>query len=245
MQSMNDRQNEVRAAIQFVKDRYNYKEGEIGLMGFSQAGWVVPAVAKNNNDVGFIIGVGFAINWMDQGLYMTLTKLRQKDASSQEIQSACKAHQDEFDFLKKNPSYNELQERYADEDNLMSKERFIFVKKNFLSDATKDYKGITQPILILLGEKDLNVNVRNTYFSLQRLFNTQQNMEIHMIPNATHSLLKHPKYSTQVPGLGFFLNLMWDGEKAYSKIFLNHLQRWLEISPLSNTDGTLFNQNLL
>jgi alpha-beta hydrolase superfamily lysophospholipase len=36
-QSMLDRQNEVRAAVSFLKNRYYFEEGEVGLMGFSQA----------------------------------------------------------------------------------------------------------------------------------------------------------------------------------------------------------------
>jgi alpha-beta hydrolase superfamily lysophospholipase len=231
LQSMKDRQDEVRAAISFLKEKYNYTEGQIGLMGFSQAGWVVPAVANNNRDVSFVIGVGFSMNWMDQGWYMTKTRMLQKGASKLEIDNAYKEHLKELDFLKSNPDYTDYLERYTGDEELMSEDRFVFVKKNYLSDATEDYKGITQPMLILLGEEDLNVNVRNTELVLQEVFVNRRNIKIHMIPDATHSLLKHPEFNTQKPGLGVFLRLVWDGEKAYSTRFINYLKKWLDEYP--------------
>jgi alpha-beta hydrolase superfamily lysophospholipase len=233
LQSMKDRQKEVHTAISFIKDKYNYKAGQIGLMGFSQAGWVVPAVARDNRDVGFIIGVGFAMNWMDQGWHMEFTRLMEDGASMIEIGRAYDKHIEELAFLKTNPSYTDFQQRYTDDELLMPEDRFVFVKKNFLSDATEDYRGITQPILILLGEEDRNVNVWNTKKSLQQIFNMQDNLKIQMIPNATHSLLKHPKYSAQKPGLDSILKLMWDGENAYSITLFDHLKKWLDNLPQS------------
>lgn len=230
-QSMEDRQDEVRAAISFLKEKYGYKEGQIGLMGFSQAGWVVPAVTKDNKDVGFMIGVGFAMNWMDQGWYLGEIRMKNQGRTIAEIESAYQKRPKEFAFLKTNPSYAEYQEKYGNDDAPMTQDRFIFVKKNFLSDATDDYQGIRQPILILLGEEDLNVNVENTQNVLRKIFSNQSNMTMHMIPNATHGLLKHPKFSEQKPGLAFLLRLMWEGENAYTDEFFQNLDGWLRQTP--------------
>jgi alpha/beta superfamily hydrolase len=62
-QSMAERQKEVQSAITFVRNSDGYSGDKLGLLDFSQAGWVVPAVANNNSDVGFVVGVGFAIEW--------------------------------------------------------------------------------------------------------------------------------------------------------------------------------------
>lgn len=62
-----------------------------------------------------------------------------------------------------------IQEKDRHKNELMSEDRFVFVKKNFLSDATDDYQGIKLPILILLGEQDFNVNVQNTQYALRRI----------------------------------------------------------------------------
>jgi alpha-beta hydrolase superfamily lysophospholipase len=57
-QSMQDRQREVQSAINVIQKRYGFSGPQVGLIGFSQAGWVVPALAKNNPDVGFVIEIG-------------------------------------------------------------------------------------------------------------------------------------------------------------------------------------------
>lgn len=77
-QSMQDRQMEVRAAIEFLQQQYGYDGPQIGLLGFSQAGWVIPAVASNNINVGFVVGVGFgfAIDWIDQGRFLSKARMQ-------------------------------------------------------------------------------------------------------------------------------------------------------------------------
>lgn len=230
-QSMQDRQNEVLAAIDFVKNKYGYQSGYIGLMGFSQAGWVAPAVAKNNKDVGFLIGVGFAINWLDQSWYLTKMRLTQEQATQKEIDQAYKKHQKEAMFWTKSPTYQQYLKQFATDTDSMSKARFEFVKKNVLSDAQKDYQDLRQPTLILLGEKDLNVDVKNTWSVLNKVSNGHNNLAIRIIPNATHSLLKHSEFGTQNPGLYFLLKLIWYGDDAYSPAFFNELRGWIKSLP--------------
>jgi esterase/lipase len=152
-------------------------------------------------------------------------------ASMNEIASAYQKHLKELAFLNTNPSYSDYQERFANADDLMSKERFLFVKKNYLSDATENFNGITQPVLILLGEEDRNVNVQNTYAVLKKIISSKTNLSLYIIPNATHTLLKHPKYNSQKPGPLYFIKLMIDGEKAYSTAYFMHLTEWLSILP--------------
>ena len=69
---MKDRQIEVIAAIKAVQDKYNFTNTNTGLLGFSQAGWVVPAFGDDSL-VSFIIGTGFARNWINQGEYYSKT----------------------------------------------------------------------------------------------------------------------------------------------------------------------------
>lgn len=226
-QSMEDRQNEVRTAISFFKKKYHYKAGQIGLMGFSQAGWVIPAVAKNNQDIGFMIGVGFAIDWMEQSWYMTKIRLEKENATKESIRFNYMQHIKEVVFWKNDPSYVKYEKLYAQYDGELSKERFDFVKKSALANSKKDFEKITQPILILLGDKDQNVNTKNTQKVLNSIFKDKSNFHIEMIHNATHALLKYPQYDVKSPGICFITRLLWQGKNAYAKPFLDSLQTWL------------------
>jgi alpha-beta hydrolase superfamily lysophospholipase len=102
-QSMQDRQQEVQSAIIVIQKRYGFSGTQVGLLGFSQAGWVVPALAKNNPDVGFMIGIGFAIDWLEQSWYLTRVRLMQEGANETVIKAAYALHIQEIEFLGKNP----------------------------------------------------------------------------------------------------------------------------------------------
>ncbi|MGR6872402.1 alpha/beta hydrolase family protein [Pseudomonas sp. HK3] len=227
-QSMLDRQKEVKAAISFVKNTYDYQESDIGLMGFSQAGWVAPAFMKDNPDIGFMIGVGYAINWMDQSWYMTKTRLLEESASAAEIQLERKKHDQEMAFWASGPSYKTYLNEYAIDPEDLSEARFNFIKMNVRSDATEDYVGINKPILLLMGDKDANVSTENSYRVLTRLFSQSDNAVIKIIPNATHGLLRHPDFDQQNPGLYFLMKLYFYGESAYAPEFLDTLSNWLK-----------------
>lgn len=227
-QSMLDRQKEVKAAISYVKSTYGYQEKNIGLMGFSQAGWVLPSLMKDNPNIGFMIGVGYAINWMDQGWHMTKTRLLEEATSAPRIEIERQKHYQELAFWASNPSYNSYLQEYSIDPEEITENRFNFIKNNMHSDASEDYAGIKQPILILMGDKDANVSTANTYRVLTTLFSESDNATIQVIPDATHGLLTYPEFDERNPGLGFLIKLYFYGERAYSPEFLNTLSEWLE-----------------
>ncbi len=229
-QSMSDRQGEVRAAIQFLQRNYGYSGRQIGLLGFSQAGWVIPAVAANNPNVGFVIGIGFAIDWIKQGEYHTKTRLRVQQASTAETEQALKNHQQLVTNFAKYSSYADYRQDLKDDDKIhggLAEDRFDFIHKNYRVNAYKDYQGIEQPLLILLGEDDLNVDVKDTQRQLLEIFAEKRNLTLMILPNATHGLLKSQHFNVQSPDLWFWLKLMWMEEDALSEEFFPVLERWL------------------
>jgi pimeloyl-ACP methyl ester carboxylesterase len=226
-QSMKQRQQEVQTAITFIRDSYGYSGSQVGLLGFSQAGWVVPALANNNPDIGFIIGVGFAIDWLEQSWYLTRVRLTQQEADSSVIEAAYASHLEEINFLNQGPSYDLYLKKYGHTPDPMSEARYRFVLKNFKVDATQDYLGLKQPMLLLLGDKDLNVDVFNTKEVVENLIGDQQNIQISIIENATHGMLDAAHFNEQTPGLSFLLKLMWKGERAVAPEFYSVLDGWL------------------
>ncbi|MCU8299700.1 lysophospholipase [Vibrio vulnificus] len=227
-QSMLDRQSEVRAAMDFVKHNYRKEAKTIGLMGFSQAGWVVPALMQDNPEVSFMVGVGYAINWLDQSWFMTETRLQRQGSSTAMLKQAQVKYQQERAFWHSNPSHDEYVRLFLNNEHAIDNERFEFIKKNVLSDATQDYRGLTQPMLILLGENDEHVDSVNTFNVLTSRYQKQSNATIKMVPNATHALLRYPNFDSQTTGLTFLAKLWWLGDGAYAPDFLSTLSSWLE-----------------
>ncbi len=65
-QSMKMRAEEAITVMRHIKNRKEVKNNSVGFIGFSQAGWVLPEMAKMTNDMAYMILVGGAINWMEQ-----------------------------------------------------------------------------------------------------------------------------------------------------------------------------------
>jgi pimeloyl-ACP methyl ester carboxylesterase len=101
------------------------------------------------------------------------------------------------------------------------------VEKNLQANAFDDYNSLDQPLLILLGDKDLNVDINETKESLSKLFRHRSNAQITIIPDASHGLLKAESFNQQVPGLRFWLKLMWAGESALAPDLPIVLNEWI------------------
>jgi alpha-beta hydrolase superfamily lysophospholipase len=207
-QSMEDRQNEVLSAVKLIQKKYGFTAKNTGLLGFSQAGWVIPSLASKSNKIGFIIGVGFAENWISQGRYHTRIKHETLKKSPQLIQDEIKKFDDEI------------------EKGGLSNDRFEFILKNFKSDAAQDYKKINIPALFLWGENDMNVDAKNEYAKWKD--EPRKNITVKLLNNATHGLLNNEIFSGQQFGLMKWFKLMWLQQDALAPEFMPTLLNWLD-----------------
>lgn len=193
-QNMDDRAEETIAAIQWLKQQPEINTQQIGLWGASQAGWVIPKVAKRE-DLSFIILVSPAVNWIEQGLYDTKKRLEADGYNANEIHSRLSHDRAFISLLNQGVSYSKY--LCFETDSIpISEDRFIFIQKNYLSDATNDLKNIQVPLLLMLGENDQHVDIKNT----EQIYTQQINpayLTIKKFPNAEHSMMtptmsRHP-----------------------------------------------------
>lgn len=80
---------------------------------------------------------------------------------------------------------------------------------------------------MLLGDKDLNVDIYNTKSVVEKLVDDQPNIQITIINNATHVMLDAEHFNQQSPDLAFLFKLIWKGEKAVAPEFNHVLDEWL------------------
>ncbi|WP_291078139.1 alpha/beta fold hydrolase [Hyphomonas sp.] len=161
-QSMEDRADEVIAAANVLRRRSDIRLDEIGLLGFSQAGWVMPKAISKDQNFAFMVSVSGAINWLEQSEYTTRNRLRLDGAPDAEIEIALTFDKRVVDLLIKEADYQAYQElmNSAPEccDDVMSEERWAFVKLNFRSDAREDLARVDVPVLAVFGNRDMNVD---------------------------------------------------------------------------------------
>lgn len=189
LQSMSDRTDETRSVLQFLEERF--EGAAIGALGFSQAGWVLPSLT--NADADFLILVGAAVSWQDQGEYFTRVRLRREGLGEQEIDTAL-AEQD----LEDDRAFG----RKATADDApvgMSPERWGFVRQNRGVDSRQALSSLGLPLLALWGAEDLNVDPTRNAATFEEMLGRQDSAtRITILPDATHGLLKASVYNCQL-----------------------------------------------
>lgn len=188
-QSMDDRADEVVAAINWIKRQPQLDGQRIALWGASQGGWVMPKVALRYPNICFIIAVSPAINWLEQGRYNTIASMKQQGRSQHEIDAKLKRDQQVLTQLNNNASFGQYQKKEGNTADFTA-DRWNFVRKNYRSDATQDLSAIHSPVFLALGGKDINVDIKNTEQVYRKHLNQANQLEIKRYPQATHSMLE-------------------------------------------------------
>ena len=244
-QSMQDRAGEVAGALAALRTLPVTQGRKLGLLGFSQAGWVLPRVPALTGDATFLILIGPAISWQEQAGYYSARRLEREGRSAAEIADRLQSDQARdralFAASMTYQDYVDLERRAGKvEADLMTEARFGFVRRNFPEDARDHLAGLTLPILVLSGAEDLNVDPQQTiavYTATLAHANPQN--RFHLVPGATHSLLKADRFNYQLPDqwpVGAKARFLLLGRDAYVPGVLAMVSEW--ISALPEVSGT-------
>lgn len=225
-QSMNNRAAEIVSAIDSITLKSEYDFSSIGLIGFSQAGWVLPKVPIISEYPDFMISVSGAINWKQQSNYMTRKRMEDSRKSLKEIEEAIAKNEQEFQFFDKEKTYGEY--IIATEINckidksdcsLLEENRFHFIQKNINSDATTDLQKTRVPVFGMFGADDLNVDFEDSYNVYREILSQENatNYQLKIYPEATHGLLKSDQFNTANPGLGVWIKMQFYGKDSFAE----------------------------
>ncbi len=198
-QTMSDRATETSAVIDWAKSNTGVPTDRIVLWGASQAGWVLPKVVASRTDISAVIAVSPAINWLQQGRYNLLAELDHNKVSTVEKEAAIARSNHTVALLKEGTPYDTYKSLTGDPEP-MSRDRWKFVSLNYTSDAIADLKSMADqqiPIFLLLGNYDLNVDIKNTESSYKHLFRDKLIIK-HF--NAAHSMARPIFEDSQVAG---------------------------------------------
>lgn len=171
-QTMEDRASEVSVAIDWAQARDDIPTDTIVLWGASQAGWVLPKVIRDREDIDGVVAVGTAINWLRQGRFNLLAELEHDGADAQEREGAIAESDQTRTLLERGASYEEYLASTASTD-LMTEARWAFVQRNVDSDATADLAASAPrpiPVHLMTGTHDRNVDVAETEETYRSIF---------------------------------------------------------------------------
>ncbi|MGO3834531.1 alpha/beta hydrolase family protein [Leucobacter sp. UCMA 4100] len=188
-QSMSDRAEEVSAVIDWAKAHNDVPSEMIVLWGASQAGWVLPKVVAERNDIDGVVAVGTAINWLRQGRFNLLAELDHEGATAEERERAIRESDQTLDLLERQATYDEYL-IVDDGAEPMEEARWGFVLQNFESDATDDLVDAADrsiPWHLMVGTQDRNVDVSETEQVYRSIFGSSLTVSQ---ANGAHSLAR-------------------------------------------------------
>ncbi|MBE7680457.1 MULTISPECIES: alpha/beta hydrolase family protein [Paenibacillus] len=186
-QRMEDRVEEARQALAWARQQPEIDASRIGVWGASQAGWVIPKLAGKER-LAFSILVSPAINWLSQGEYNTRSEMAKEGRSMNEIEQQVKENNRIKKLLIAGSSYEEYVSLAGQED-AMSRERWRFVSRNYTADATNDIANFESPVLLLLGDQDINVDVQETERVYREHVSPSELLRVKLLPDTEHSML--------------------------------------------------------
>lgn len=233
-QDMEDRAREVIAAIEFLNTIPEVAGGKIGLIGFSQAGWVMPYVSTLSDYPDFIVSVSGAINVVSQGDYFNKKRLFNKGYSLEEIEEYKLRNHRMFEMIRNDLSYSQyvdywvrnLSEYEGEGAKPMTNDRFIF-SKNKWPDARDHLKNIDCPVLAIFGKQDMNVDINESIAIYKKEFteSSHPDFQIELFDNGTHALIRADLFLNKTVSL---MDIILYGEGIYANGYLDLITEWVK-----------------
>jgi len=223
-QSMQDRANETIAAMTRVRAAVG-PAPKIGLLGFSQGGWVIPRVA-NAVRPAFSVIVGGAVSWRRQGTYLTRQQLEATGLQPDRIDATLAAERRDNDAIFGQADVPADPRRRPD----IEPRRFGFIARNYLEDASQALATMQGPVLAVWGAQDRNVDPLDEANTYTHAFANQPDRRVAVVPGATHALLRAGWFDYQLesdwPAWKQWLYTAL-GRHAYAPGTLGPIEAWI------------------
>lgn len=235
-QSMEDRAKETLAAAAFLKQDARLQKDQIGLIGFSQGGWVMPyaaALSENTEFPAFIISVSGAVNVFSQGEFYNRNRLRTRGLPASDIEQYILANRELYRLIDAGLDYTGYVEYWkthlaafegpgAEPD---TRGRFIFSSLPW-PDVRTHLKSVTCPVLAIFGSEDRNVDIHESIqvYEQEFLAMNHQNFTIRVFDNGTHALTRADLFQHKSIGV---TDILIYGEEIFARDYLESIQVWL------------------
>lgn len=214
-QTVQSSADEVLAAIKEIEGKNIAGANNIGLWGISRAGWICPLVIEQYPKISYWISVSGTDDKESFG-YLLETNLRIESRSETDIQllisewkrgnyifrkgGTFTEHEKATQNLRRDPfwiflnSSSETKESYLSKQKQFISEGHMFDKRTglmiYVPNFRKTLMKIQCPVLAIFGEKDTNVNWRQTIALYKETIGkkTKANLTIKTFPDCNHNL---------------------------------------------------------
>lgn len=219
-QSFYDRSDEILAAIDFLKKRQDIDSRRIGLLGISQAGWIMPLAAQQSKDIAFMVALSCPgqTAWKDSA-FQTERHMERDGVTPDAIKRVMDAYWEIVRLIEQKGSYEEylavirpLEDILEIEDVVMTLKDFqqLSDHQSFSIDASRLLVDIEFPVLAMWGEQDIQIDPTAAIQAYQQSLTKAGNTDFIIVtyPDAGH-------------------NLWLDGTGKEADSFYETMEKWL------------------
>jgi len=202
--SFDDLAGDVVAAFDYLKTRSDVDASQIGLLGWSQAGWVMPLAALRAQGIAFLISIsGAGIPAAETTIDQTMNDLRARGMKPQTVDQIVDLMKLQYRFARTGQGWNEYTAARAalvarlgqapetfpasPDDPYMS-----FVRRLYFYDPGPTLRQLHLPILALFGELDDNIIAEKNKAAWDSALRAGGNRDytLRILPRADHLMLE-------------------------------------------------------
>ena len=175
--------DDLDAAISMMQKDERVNGSKIFVLGHSLGGYLLPYIATKHPELAGGIVMAGSLRGLEDGLYAQLEDALKEAKATLVNADALKDQEDQM-----NAEYQELKNIGSDtpDDKLLLSIPAKFWKSVRPTQGAQHIANVKQPLLVLQGEKDVQVYPQHEYSAWQEAAKSQSNIECHLIPNVNH-----------------------------------------------------------
>ena len=167
--SFDDLAADVVAAVEYLKTRKDVDAEQIGLLGVSQAGWIMPLAAVRSKDVAFLISIsGAGVTGAETTIDQARNEMTMAGMPAQDVEEIIAVLKLQYDYARTGQGWTE----YASaRDKLVARlgrapdtvpgtpdhPYWQFIKRLYFHDPAPVLRQLRTPTLAIWGELDNNI----------------------------------------------------------------------------------------
>ena len=203
--SFDDLAGDVVAAFEYLKTRGDIDGGQIGLLGVSQAGWIMPLAAVRAKDIAFLISVsGAGVPAAETTIDQAQNEMTSRGMKPETVQQIIELMKLQYEFVRTGEGWDQYasaREKIAARLGGAPPDTFPgtpdhpwlrFIRRLYFYDPAPTLRQLQTPTLALFGELDNNVMAEKNRAAWEAALKAGGNRDytLRIIPRANHIQLE-------------------------------------------------------
>jgi dienelactone hydrolase len=203
--SFDDLAGDVVAAFEYLKTRNDIQRTQVGMLGWSQAGWVMPLAATRGKDFAFLVSIsGAGVSGAETTIDQARNEMVANGMRPQMINQIVELMTLQYDYLRTGQGWDQylsarqtiaarmggnLPEAFpATQDHPYLQ----FIRPLILHDPAPTMRRLQLPVLALFGELDNNILAEKNRAAWETalMAGGHRDYTLRILPKANHALLE-------------------------------------------------------